>query len=149
MSDLAHQAVRQLRSIFDKARRLVPGKGPDDASRRWNVVTIEGSPGQLAPAGQLPLLLAELGAAVEVQVRPAPAGKGTELAARLTGTPPAAGDPDLTQGNLRQVLRRVKQLSEVGEVLQSVPRPEGKRPPTPTGLLVDRAEQKSDEEGVL
>lgn len=55
----------------------------------------------------------------------------------------------MTSGDLRSVLRQTKQLFEVGEVLQSLPRAEGKRPATPAGKLVDAAVATSDQRGVL
>jgi hypothetical protein len=54
------------------------GVAPD----RWHTVTVNHPPEVVAPDGQLPEPLAGLGDAVEVQVRPAPGGRGTELAAR-------------------------------------------------------------------
>jgi hypothetical protein len=43
----------------------------------------------------------------------------------------------------------VKQLVEVGEVLVAEPRPEGYRPRTLGGLLVDKVEGAADKGGVL
>jgi len=50
---------------------------------------------------------------------------------------------------VRRALREVKQLAEVGEILQGEPRPAGKRPATPTGRMVDRAEKNADKGAVL
>ena len=51
--------------------------------RRWLAVTVNRVPSDLLPGGSPPAPLAELGDAIEVQVRPAPGDKGAELAARL------------------------------------------------------------------
>lgn len=148
MSEFAHQAAGRVRAALTRAHQRLRPATPDH-DRRWNVVTIKAAPEEVLPGGQPPPLLAELGDAVEVDVRPAPGGRGTELHARLSrqANSPSAGE--LTQGDVRSVLRRTKQLFEVGEVLQSAPRPEGKRPATPAGKLVDAAVEKSDQKGVL
>jgi hypothetical protein len=90
---------------------------------------------------QLPAPLAELGDRIEVRVRPAPGGKGTELGARLRGQPSGStlgrlsgSDP---QADVRSALRRAKQLIEVGEVLAVDPAPHGKRTATPGGVLLE------------
>jgi hypothetical protein len=88
---------------------------------RWHSVTIYRSPEEV---GSLPGPLAELGSAVEVRVRPAPAGRGTELAARLVEKVPTGlakvtakrRDADPVR-RLRRALREAKSLAEVGEVL--------------------------------
>jgi hypothetical protein len=101
------------------------GNGARDSQDRWHTVTVNRPPDQVAPDGRLPDPLAELGDAVEVQIRPAPGGRGTELAARLRGAVPsglggvaaraAGNDP---RQNLRAALRQSKQLLETGEVLR-------------------------------
>lgn len=156
MSSTAHEAAVQIRTLLSRVgQRLRPSASDaDEQARRWLVVTVEGTPEDIAPAGELPAPLADLGAAIEVDLRPAPGGRGTELAARIAaGTSiPTAGHPltghDSRQ-QLRAALRRAKQLVEVGEVLVAEPRPEGYRPRTIAGRLVDKAEQTSDSRGVL
>jgi hypothetical protein len=149
MPDIATEAVQQARNLLDWAtHRLQPSKQDTSEQRRWLVVTINRTPEEVAPDGQLPAMLAELGNAVEVELRPAPRGQGTELAARpigdalptvgLLSQEPSAQDP---RAALRQVLRQVKQLAEVGEVLRAEPRPEGRRTKTLPGMLVDKADQ--------
>ena len=66
---------------------------------------------------KLPAHLAEYGDQIEVRIRAAPDGKGTELAARLRNQPSggalgrlSGSDP---QADLRSALRRAKQLIEV------------------------------------
>ena len=160
MPSNAHEAVgRAVSALGQAAQRLRPGSSKDKESRdqqRWSVVTIGGSSSDIAPDGVLPPPLALFGDAVEVELRPAPGSRGTELAARPTGQPlPEAvlEDPLVTAEDprpaLRQALRQVKQQVEVGEVLRSQPRPEGRRPSTLAGLLVDKAERDSDQGGVL
>ena len=108
------------------------------------------------PGGQLPGPLAALGDLVEVQVRPAPGGKGTELAARLrTPEPTGAGSAvarisgDDPRQQVRSALREAKQLIEVGEVLRVDPAPHGSRSATPTGKLVELGTRRAPGEGVL
>ena len=150
MSEVAQRAAGRVRSVLGRAQqRLRPGSGKGAKDRRWNVVTIEATPEEVLPGGQPPPLLAELRDAVELDIRPAPGGRGTELHARLSRSAGSPADAELTQDDLRIALRRTKQMFEVGEVLQSVPRPEGKRPATLGGKLVDKAEEISDQKGVL
>jgi len=131
---------------------------PTDAEprSRWRSVTINRGPDEIMPGGQPPGPLAALGDLIEVQVRPAPGGKGTELAARLRTAEPAgprsatasdSGDDPREQ--VRSALRQAKQLIEVGEVLRVDPQPHGHRPPTPTGKLVESATRHAGGKGVL
>src|SRR4051812_3030358 len=91
------------------------GQASEDI-RRWRVVTVDRPVAELAA---LPSPLADLGDAVEVRLQPAPGDKGTELAARLTGTPQGRlnGQPPLEA--LRSALRQAKQVAEVGYVLEA------------------------------
>ena len=108
------------------------------------------------PENRLPGPLAELGDLVEVEVRPAPGGKGSELRARLRGSEPrgvasaavrlSGDDP---RQRVRAALREAKQLIEVGEVLRIDPTPHGRRTLTPTGALVEAATKRAGGEGVL
>ncbi|WUI07695.1 hypothetical protein OHQ87_00875 [Micromonospora sp. NBC_00421] len=107
-------------------------------SGRWQVVTVGVPAAELLPDGRWPEPLRPLAGAVEVDLRPAPGGRGTELAVRPLGgvdTLPGMSahlvgdDPD---GYLRQVLRAVRQLVETGEELRAdrpvVERPADDRP---------------------
>ena len=143
--------VRQLQ------RRAAAGAGSAAEPRsRWRAVTINRTPDEVIPNDRVPGPLAELGDLVEVEVRPAPGGKGSELRARLrspepTGAASAAArlsgeDP---RQRVRAALREAKQLIEVGEVLRVDPAPHGRRPPTPTGAIVDLATKRAGGEGIL
>jgi hypothetical protein len=104
-------------------------------------------------AAALPAPLADFGDRIEVRVRPAPGGKGTELSVRLRDRPSsgtAAGrltgsDP---QADLRSALRRAKQLIEVGEVLAVDPTPHGKRTATPGGAFLEAWTKVAPKAGV-
>ncbi|MFF5171819.1 hypothetical protein ACFY3U_04190 [Micromonospora sp. NPDC000089] len=112
--------------------RVVPRRGgwpraagADPRPGRWQVVTVARSPAELLPGGVWPEPLRPLDGAVELYLRPAPGGRGTELAVRPLGgvqTLPGMAahlvgdDPGLF---LRDVLRQVKTLAETGEVLRA------------------------------
>jgi hypothetical protein len=93
---------------------------------RWHVVTIYLPVDKVmpeGPEGRLPAPLADWGDVLDVQIRPAPGNRGTELAARLRDGEPSglagvaarlAGD-DPRQA-LRSALRQAKQLLEAGKV---------------------------------
>ena len=90
-------------------RQDAPGARNDP--RRWHVVTVQCPPEEAGARRDTPL--AELGAAVEVQVRPAPGDRGSEIAARLTA-------PDADSGQvekLRVALRETRQVLEIGWVV--------------------------------
>jgi hypothetical protein len=126
----------------------------DDTASRWQLVTIDRPHDGLLADDRLPEPLDELGEGVEVHVRAAPGGRGTELAARIRdGAAPAlrgmaahvtGDDPRLA---LRTALRQTKQLAETGELLS----PDG--PPTRRHTVVveplDLAIQQAREEGWL
>lgn len=141
------------------ARRAVqstPESAGEESTGRWHSVTLNRSQDEVMPNGQMPGPLAGLGDLVEVQVRPAPGGKGTELAARLRvaePTGPRAARARVSGHDPRQqvrlALRQSKQLVEVGEVLRMDPTPHGRRPPTPTGKLIDVVTRRAGGEGVL
>jgi hypothetical protein len=133
-----------------------PAAGDAEARSRWRAVTINRSPDEVMPDHEVPGPLAELGDLVEVEVRAAPGGRGSELRARLrsaepTGAASAAarlsGD-DPRQG-VRAALREAKQLIEVAEVLRVDPTPHGRRTPTPTGALIEAATKRAGGEGLL
>jgi hypothetical protein len=125
-----------------------------DAPDRWHTVTVNRPLEEVQPDGQLPEPLAELGDAIEVQVRPAPGDRGTELAARLRQGAPtgmrgaaarAAGtDP---RQDLRAALRQARQLLETGEVLSPDQPPTTRR--TLRGLPLELATRRAGGEGRL
>lgn len=104
--------------------------GADPRPGRWQVVTVDRPPAEVLPGGGWPEPLRPLDGGVELHLRPAPGGRGSELAVRPLGgvaTLPGMAahlvgdDPGLF---LRGVLRRVKQLVETGELLRA-----GRSPP--------------------
>ena len=126
------------------------GQVPD----RWHTVTVNRPPEEVAPEGRLPEPLAGLGDAVEVRIRPAPGGRGTEVAARLREGAPAglgsvvarASGKDPRQ-DLRSALRQSRQLLETGEVLSADKPPTTRR--TLRGLPLDLATRRAGGEGRL
>jgi hypothetical protein len=144
--------------LIRQLQRRVPG-GTGEAAEprsRWRAVTINRSPEEVMPDNRRPAPLAQLGDLVEVEIRTAPGGKGTELRARLRDPEPqgAASAAARLSGNdprqrVRAALREAKQLIEVGEVLRVDPTPHGRRPPTPTGALVEAATKRAGGEGLL
>jgi hypothetical protein len=122
--------------------------------RRWLAVTVNRAPSDVLTDGNPPAPLAELGEAIEVQVRPAPGDRGAELAARLRDPSrigwrgPAAklhGDEPLQK--LRTALRQAKAILEVGEVvLPDAPRTTH---PGGGGRLVAAADRVAQGEGRL
>jgi hypothetical protein len=144
-------ATRAQDLVGEVGLRLFPGRaGKAERERqRWLVVTVEGHPAQITGEGQLPAPLAEFGDSVEVEVRPGPGGWGTEIAARPASTRSSPVADRQMRERLRSALRQTKQLLEVGEVLVAEPRPEGRRPATVAGKLVDHAVRTANEKGVL
>ncbi|SHF85328.1 hypothetical protein [Geodermatophilus nigrescens] len=142
--------VRQVRSAIDPSTARPAGAGQPASG--WLVVTVFRDPSDV-DTGQLPAPLAEFGDRIEVRVRPAPGGKGTELAVRLRDRPSSGtalgrlsgSDP---QADLRSALRRAKQLIEVGEVLAVDPAPHGRRTATPGGALLEAFTKAAPRAGV-
>jgi hypothetical protein len=141
--------VRQVRSAIDPSAARPAGGGQPASG--WLAVTVFREPSDVDTA-QLPAPLAEFGDRIEVRVRPATGGKGTELAARLRDRPSSGAlsrisgnDP---QADLRSALRRAKQLIEVGEVLAVDPAPHGKRTATPGGALLEAWTKVAPKAGV-
>ena len=131
--------VRQVRSALDPSAARSAGAG--EPASGWLAVTVFREPSDVDPA-ELPAPLAELGDRIEVRVRPAPGGKGTELAVRLRDVPSSGTALDRLSGrdpqaDLRSALRRAKQLIEVGEVLAVDPVPHGRRTASPGGVLLE------------
>jgi hypothetical protein len=131
-----------------------PSNGAAGQARdRWHTVTVNRPPEEVATDGRLPGPLAELSDAVEVQIRPAPGGRGTEVAARLRGEVPSGAaaaarvvgsDP---RQDLRAALRQSRQLLETGEVLRADEQPTTRR--TLRGLPLDLATRRAGGEGRL
>jgi hypothetical protein len=89
--------------------------------------------------GSLPAPLADLGDAVEVEMRTAPGERGTEIFAR-------AVDGRTGPGAIRAALRESRSLLETGEVL----RPGGPTTaPTPLNRPLRAATRHAREEGLL
>jgi uncharacterized membrane protein len=143
--------------IRQRQRRVTAGaQGAAEPQSRWRAVTINRSPEEVMPDNRVPGPLAELGDLVEVEVRPAPGGKGSELRARLRSPEPSGAasaaarlSGDDPRQRVRAALREAKQLIEVGEVLRVDPTPHGRRTATPTGALVEAATKRAAGEGVL
>ncbi|WP_392467207.1 hypothetical protein ACF3NS_00290 [Arsenicicoccus cauae] len=142
--------------VARRAARSSRESAGEESTGRWHSVTLNRSQEEVMPNGQVPGPLAGLGDLVEVQVRPAPGGKGTELAARLRVPEPtgpraararvSGHDP---RQQVRSALRQSKQLVEVGEVLRVDPTPHGHRSSTPTGKLIEVVTRRAGGEGVL
>jgi hypothetical protein len=133
------------------ARRARPRRADP---RRWLAVTVNRAPSDVLPDGSPPAPLAELGDAIEVQVRPAPGDKGTELAARLRD-PSQIGESGMAAKlhgddplqKLRTALREAKAVLEVGEVV--LPDAPATTHPGPGGKLVAAADRVAQGEGRL
>ncbi|SDS44498.1 hypothetical protein SAMN04488543_1741 [Friedmanniella luteola] len=144
--------------LVRELQRRAAGRAGEAAEprSRWRAVTINRSPEDVMPDDRVPAPLDELGDLVEVEVRPAPGGRGSELRARLRSSEPQGAasaaarlSGDDPRQRVRAALREAKQLIEVGEVLRVDPAPHGHRAPTPTGKLVELATQRAAGEGVL
>jgi hypothetical protein len=150
-------AVVLLRRKMDPRRIHSEGDTDGRADRRtdrWHVVTVNRSPEEVWSDGQLPDPLAELGDDIEVQVRPAPGDRGTEIAARLRGPVPsglsgaaARISGDDPRQSVREALRKAKSLLETGEVLR--PDEPSTTEPTPGGKLLGLVTSRSRGEGRL
>jgi hypothetical protein len=128
------------------------GGVPGDAKprNRWLAVTVNCPPARLA---DLPAPLAGLTDIAEVRIRPAPGGRGTELAMRLFEQPPVgtAGAVARLSGDdprqrVRVALRDAKSLIETGEVLKP---DDSTNHPTPAGRLFDISTRLAGKEGRL
>jgi hypothetical protein len=141
--------VRQVRSAIDPSAARPAGAG--EPASGWLFVTVYREPSDVDIA-QLPAPLVEFGDRIEVRVRPAPGGKGTELGVRLRGRPSGSALGRLSgsdpQADLRSALRKAKQLIEVGEVLAVDPAPHGKRTATPGGALLEAWTKVAPKAGV-
>ncbi|MCZ7437314.1 hypothetical protein O7598_12985 [Micromonospora sp. WMMC241] len=115
---------------------------------RWHVVTVNPTRDELTPDSPLPEPLADLGDAVDVQIRRAAGDRGIELAVRLresARSPLTAGVRRLAGNDpnqaIRAALREAKQLLETGEVLH----PDA--PPTTRTTVVNKPLQLATRQG--
>jgi hypothetical protein len=112
--------------LFGRRARGGDGRQADgQRTDRWHSVTVYRSADQIAPGGQLPQPLADLGDDIEVQIRPAPADRGTEIHARVRNPVPSGVAEAFSRVSghdprqpLRAALRETKMLLETGEVLE-------------------------------
>ncbi|MFC4533418.1 hypothetical protein [Sphaerisporangium dianthi] len=124
------------------------------AAGRWLMVTVNRRPEEVVAEGRLPEPLARLGDTIEVRIREAPGGRGTELGARpLASTPTGVtevlarlGGEDPRQA-VRRALRESKCMIETGEVLR--PEAPATTRHTPAGRILDLAAQRAGGEGRL
>jgi hypothetical protein len=127
------------------------GAGGAHAGPGWLWVTVLCQPFDVDTT-HLPEPLADYGEEIEVRVRAAAGGKGTELGARLRDRGSGSAASRLTgtdpQADLRSALRRAKQLIEVGEVLAVDPVPHGNRTMTPGGVLLETWTRVASKAGV-
>jgi hypothetical protein len=139
-------------------RRMTTRQVGDGAARvardRWHSVTVNRPPEEVAPEGRLPEPLAGLGDAVEVRLRSAPGGRGTEMAARLRDGAPAGPGAAVARiagkdprQEVRAALRQSKQLLETGEVLTPDEPPTTRR--TLRSLPLELATRRAGGEGRL
>ena len=151
---VASLAARAGGTVVRGVRSAIGSSGPPPTgapASGWLVVSVFREPSEI-DTRELPAPLAEFGDRIEVRVRPAADGKGTELAARLRdrSSGSAAGrlsgkDP---QADLRFALRRAKQFLEVGEVLVVDPIPHGERTAIPGGALLETWTKAAPKAGV-
>ncbi|MDT7805051.1 MAG: hypothetical protein QOI78_8484 [Actinomycetota bacterium] len=121
---------------------------------RWLGVTVNLPPDQVDSDPRLRDAFAALAEGAETRVRPAPGGRGTELAARpLEPVPTGLGgaakrlagrDP---RQPVRSALRDIKSVLETGEVIRPDAPTTGQ--PTPGGALVRLATRRAGGEGRL
>jgi hypothetical protein len=96
---------------------------PKSTGTRPHVITVFRPMDEVRRDGKLPSPLAELGDSVTVEIRPAPADRGTEIVVRSISADP---------GQIRRALRDTRSLLEVGDVLL----PDG--PPTTKPTLLNK-----------
>ncbi|WP_086838402.1 hypothetical protein [Amycolatopsis kentuckyensis] len=122
-----------------------------DPPNRWLGVTVNLRPEEVENDPRLREAFEGLAEEAETRLRPAPGGRGTELAARLRDPGPgglaarlAGRDP---RQPVRSALRDVKSLLETGEVIRPDAPTTGQ--PTPGGALVRLATRRAGGEGRL
>jgi hypothetical protein len=151
LGGLAAGGALFLRQKMDPRR--IHSSEANGSTNRWHVVTVNRPPEEVSE-DRLPDPLAELGDQIEVQVRPAPGDRGTELAARFRGPVPTglSGAAARLTGqdplqSVRAALREAKMLIETGEVLRPDEPPTTRR--TPTNLPLELAVRRARGEGRL
>jgi hypothetical protein len=128
-------------------RGVRAGRSGRSGNREALTVTVNRPPEALADRDAWPAELQELAADGGISLEPAPGDRGTVL--RLVPAAGESGSDGPDRARLRAALREVKQLIEVGEVLQLDPAPHGRRTPTPTGALLEFATRRAGSEGLL
>jgi hypothetical protein len=117
---------------------------------RWLGVTVNLPPEQVENDPRLKEAFGALDGDAETRLRPAPGGRGTELAAKPRR--PAANAAARLAGRdprqpVRSALRDIKSVLETGEVIRPDAPTTGK--PTPGGMLVRVATRRAGGEGRL
>jgi hypothetical protein len=152
---VAGVAAGAARWVMSQRDQLTPQQGNGHQTQdRWHMVTINRPQEEVAPGGQIPEPLSKLGDQCDFRVRPAPAGRGTELGARLRTAVPAGPQGlaarisgDDPRQEVRAALRATRCLIETGEVLRPDQPPTTKR--TPTRLPLELMRRRAWGEGRL
>jgi hypothetical protein len=137
------------------ASKVLSRKGGNDRpGDRWLTVTVNRPPQEVFPGAELPPPLDAFAERIDVEARPAPGDRGTELAVRprrrtsaLAASLPgrlAGQDP---RQELRVALREAKSLLETGEVMR--PDAPSTTHDRPGGKVIGLASRRSGGEGVL
>jgi hypothetical protein len=137
-------AVAALATAQRVAKKVLAGdEGPSrsDGKDRWHAATVNLPPDRVSDDGTAPPPLRDMGG-VEVRIQKAPAGNGTEIYVRSTGS---SNSPDV--GDARRALREAKSLLETGEVL--LPDAPSTTRPTPLNKPIRTATEHAREEGRL
>ncbi|MGH9159205.1 MAG: SRPBCC family protein [Vicinamibacteraceae bacterium] len=128
------RAMRHLESVtlLDDTRSHWVARGPAGTRVEWDATIVNEVENKVI--GWRSLEHADVSSAGSVNVRQAPGGRGTELRVRLQYAPPAgragawigwlAGEEPSLQ--IREDLRRVKQLLEAGEIATTEGQPAGR-----------------------
>jgi hypothetical protein len=122
--------------------------------QRWHTVTVNRPIDEVAPGGRLPEPLSRLDD-VEIEVRPAPGGRGTEIAVRLRGGEPSGAAAavatritgDDPRHAVRRTLRETKSWLETGDVL--LPDSPATTRPSLFSRPLEYATEHGREEGLL
>jgi hypothetical protein len=125
------------------AKRVLGGRAQrrrQSSAGRRHVLTVFRPMAEITSAGTLPQPLARLGDAVEVNLRPAPGDRGTEISVR-------ALTADVDDRAVRRALRESRSLLEVGYVLH--PDAPATTEPTPLNKPLRAATRHGREGGLL